>query len=64
MPTEVNIVCREKDGQYFDEPLLVTIALEEYRCLVKECARLNERVQYLENRLVEERIKTERDNSD
>lgn len=54
MATEIDAIYNEKEGQGYTEVLVVTIALEEYRSLVKENAQLNERVTYLENRLLEE----------
>ena len=54
MALEVNTIYKTTDGDnYSDEPFLVTIALEEYRSLVQENVRLQERVEYLESRLVE-----------
>jgi hypothetical protein len=46
--------AEEVDGKYIEKPLFVTIALEEYRSLVMENARNEERIHYLENRLIEE----------
>ena len=57
MPNERNFYLKEVNGKYIEEPLLVTISLEEYRSLVQENARFKERVEYLENRLLEEKEK-------
>lgn len=57
MPNERNFYLKEVDGKHIEEPLLVTISLEEYRSLVRENARFTERVEYLENRLLEEKEK-------
>ncbi len=40
MSMQVNIIHREKSENYSDEPIMVTITLEEYRSLVEENARL------------------------
>lgn len=57
MPNERNFYLKEVEGKYIEEPLLVTVSLEEYRGLVQENIRLEERVHYLENRLLEEQKK-------
>ena len=54
MAIEVNTIYKTENGDnYSDEPFLVTIALEEYRSLIQENTRLQERVEYLENRLAD-----------
>lgn len=54
MAIEVNTIYKRENGDnYSDEPFLVTIALEEYRSLIQENTRLQERVEYLENRLAD-----------
>ena len=65
MPTFRDCYLEEVDGKYIEKPLLVTIALEEYRSLVTENATLQNRVNYLEMRLLEEtekRLKRGADN--
>jgi hypothetical protein len=57
MPTYRDYYLEEVDGKYIEKPLLVTIALEEYRSLVMENAQLEHRIGYLENALLEEREK-------
>jgi hypothetical protein len=64
MPNERNFYLKEVDGKYVEEPLLVTIALEEYRSLVQENTRYAERVVYLENRLLEETEKKLKEGAD
>ena len=54
MPTFRDCYLEEVDGKYIEKPLLVTIALEEYRSLVTENATLQNRVNYLEMSLLEE----------
>ena len=54
MPAFRDCYTEEVDGKYIEKPLLVTIALEEYRSLVTENATLQNRVNYLEMRLLEE----------
>lgn len=54
MPTCRDFYVEEVDGKHIEKPLLVTIALEEYRSLIQENSRYAERVTYLENRLWEE----------
>ena len=54
MATKRNSYVEEiGDGQYVEKPLLVTISLEEYRSLIEENSRNEERIAYLENRVVE-----------
>lgn len=60
MPAFRDCYTEEVDGKYIEKPLLVTISLEEYRSLVQECAELQCRVGYLENRLLEETQKAMR----
>ena len=60
MPNFRDYYPEEVDGKYIEKPLMVTIALEEYRSLVQECAELQQRVNYLENRLLEEAQKAMR----
>lgn len=57
MPTERNFYIRKDGEMYIEEPLLVTISLEEYRSLLKENTGYQQRVEYLENKLLEERKK-------
>lgn len=57
MAIEVNSIVTEKDERFTNTPLMVTIALEEYRDLVRENAKLEERVLYLEKRLLDESYK-------
>lgn len=64
MPNERNSYFKEVDGKYIEEPLLVTISLEEYRSLVQENTRYEERVAYLENRLLEETEKRPKEGTD
>ena len=47
------VYAKREDG-ITEETIKVTIALEEYRSLVSENARMKERLAYLENRLFEE----------
>lgn len=54
MPTYRDYYLEEVDGKYIEKPLMVTISLEEYRSLVMENARNEERIHYLESRLIEE----------
>jgi hypothetical protein len=54
MPNEFDCRYKEVDGKFIEEPLMVTIALGEYRSLVQENTRNSERIAYLENRLLEE----------
>ena len=52
MATELNFYREEnKDGELFEKPLLVTIALEEYRSLVKENTYQAERITWLESEI-------------
>ena len=53
MSNERNFYLKEVDGKYIEEPLLVTISLEEYRSLVQENNKYIERIAYLESRLLE-----------
>lgn len=41
MPICVNMICKEYNGNISNEPIMVTIALEEYRSLIEDNARLN-----------------------
>jgi hypothetical protein len=57
----------EVDGKYIEKPLLVTVSLEEYRSLIQENETFRERINYLENRLLEEtekRLKEGADNAE
>jgi hypothetical protein len=60
MPTYRDYYLEEVDGKCIEKPLLVTISLEEYRSLVMENVTLQDRVNYLEMRLLEEKEKVER----
>ena len=51
MPIYRDCYIKEVDGKYIE---FVTISLEEYRSLVTENATLQDRVNYLEMRLLEE----------
>lgn len=42
MPVMVNQIYKEKNENFTTEPIMVTIALEEYRELVSECQRLHD----------------------
>ena len=42
MPAMVNQIYKEKNENFTTEPIMVTIALEEYRDLVSECQRLQD----------------------
>ena len=42
MPIMVNQIYEEKNENFTAKPIVVTIALEEYRDLVSECQRLND----------------------
>lgn len=64
MPNERNSYFKEVDGKYIEEPLMVTISLEEYRSLVQENTRYAERMAYLENRLFEETEKRRKEGAD
>lgn len=58
MQNELRNVCpKEINGEIIDFPLMVTVTLEEYRWLLQENVHLNERVSYLENKLLEERTR-------
>lgn len=60
MPIDVNCVCKETDGKYFNEPIMVTITLEEYRSLVREVKELQcdlLRADEIINRLTDENLK-------
>ena len=54
MPNYRDYYIEEVDGKYIEKPLLVTIALADYRSLIQENAMNNERILYLESRLLEE----------
>lgn len=64
MPAFRDYYLEEVDGKYIEKPLLVTIALEEYRSLVQEVSVFQERINYLENRLLEETQKAMRRGAD
>jgi hypothetical protein len=64
MPTYRDCYLEEVDGKYIEKPLLVTISLEEYRSLVQEVSMFQERIKYLENRLLEETPKAMRRGAD
>lgn len=49
------ITCNYDCGE--EETIKITIALAEYRSLISENARLEEQVKYLENCLIDERLK-------
>ena len=51
MPIYRDCYIKEVDGKYIE---FVTISLEEYRSLVSENAQYAHRIDYLENRLLEE----------
>lgn len=52
MATERNIYVEEAvDGQCVEKPFLVTVSLEEYRSLVQENIRKEERISYLESEI-------------
>ena len=42
MPIMVNQINEEKSENFTTKPIMVTIALEEYRDLVSECQRLQD----------------------
>ena len=64
MPNERNSYFKEVDGEYIEEPLLVTISLEEYRSLVRENVRYEASIAHLENRLREETEKRLKEGAD
>ena len=39
MPNNIDFVVKEKDGVVFNEPIMITVALEEYRSLVQQVER-------------------------
>lgn len=53
MAAEINYFVKEVDGKYFDDLLLVTISLEEYRSLIQENLHYEAKIEDLENRLRE-----------
>lgn len=60
MSIDVNFVSKETDGKFFNEPIMVTITLEEYRSLVQEVKRLEceiFRADEIINRLTDENLK-------
>lgn len=60
MPINVDVITTEKNDNFTVEPIMVTISLQEYRCLIQENAINEERISYLENRLIEETNKNNR----
>ena len=64
MPVYRNCYTEEVDGKYIEKPLMVTISLEEYRSLVSENAQYAYRINCLENRLLEEIEKRQKEGAD
>lgn len=61
MPIYRDCYIKEVDGKYIE---FVTISLEEYRSLVSENAQYAHRIDYLENRLLEEIEKRQKEGAD
>lgn len=64
MPAYRDCYTEEVDGKYIEKPLMVTISLEEYRSLVSENAQYAHRINCLENRLLEEIEKRQKEGAD
>lgn len=60
MATQVNALYTEKGETYSTEPIVVTIALEEYRSLVEENERLKGQIENLNNSINQISIEKER----
>lgn len=61
MPIYRDCYIKEVDGKYIE---FVTISLEEYRSLVSENAQYAHRIDCLENRLLEEIEKRQKEGAD
>ena len=59
MPIFEDLYIEEADGNIIKKMILVTISLTEYRSLVSENSRLQERVYYLENEIEELKKRSE-----